>query len=69
MVLGVAARRRNYAAANAFKGAIAHYRLSSGEKAVSLDLELMISECVIAENGVLLANMGRLSHLMDISQD
>lgn len=59
----------NYAAGNTFKDALAHYRLSRGEKAVSLDLGLMVSEGVIAENEVLLANMRRLGHLMDISQD
>lgn len=59
----------NYAAGNTFKDALAHHRISLGEKAVSIDLGLMVAEGVIAENEVLLANMRRLGHLMDISQE
>ena len=59
----------NYAAGNTFKDALAHHRISLGEKAVSIDLGLMVAEGVVAENKVLLASMRRLGHLMDISQD
>jgi acyl carrier protein len=58
----------NYAAGNTFQDALAQYRLSLSEKAVSLDLGLILSEGVVAEDKFLLASMRRLGHLMDISQ-
>ncbi|ROW10959.1 hypothetical protein VMCG_00852 [Cytospora schulzeri] len=58
----------NYAAANTFKDSLAQYRISIGEKAVSLDLGLMVTEGIVAENAELLASMRRIGHLMDISQ-
>ncbi|KAI1819535.1 lovastatin nonaketide synthase [Xylaria intraflava] len=58
----------NYAAGNTFKDGLAHHRISKGEKAVVLDLGLMVSEGIVAQNADLLANMRRIGHLMDISQ-
>lgn len=58
----------NYAAGNTYKDALAHYRVSLGEKAVSIDLGLMVNEGNVAENSELLASMRRLGHLMDIHQ-
>lgn len=58
----------NYAAGNTFQDALAHYRLSLGEEAVSLDLGLMVSEGVVAEDKSLLVSTRRPGHLMDISQ-
>ncbi|KAH9893811.1 lovastatin nonaketide synthase [Xylariomycetidae sp. FL2044] len=58
----------NYTAGNTFKDALAHYRVSIGEKAIAIDLGLMVAEGIVAENANLLANMRRLGHLMDISQ-
>ncbi|KAF3055049.1 Lovastatin diketide synthase LovF [Daldinia childiae] len=59
----------NYAAGNTFKDALAHYRISLGEKAISIDLGLMASEGIVAENADLLASMRRIGHLMDINQE
>jgi KR domain/Phosphopantetheine attachment site len=59
----------NYAAGNAFKDSLAHYRLARGQKAVSIDLGLMVSEGVVAENEFLLTSMRRLGHLMEIAQE
>ncbi|KAF2962695.1 hypothetical protein GQX73_g10878 [Xylaria multiplex] len=58
----------NYAAGNTFKDSLAHYRISIGEKAVAIDLGLMVGEGIVAENPELLAGMRRMGHLMDISQ-
>ena len=58
----------NYAAGNTFKDALAHYRVANGQKAVSIDLGLMVSEGVVAESESLLASIRRIGHLMDISQ-
>ncbi|KAE8364748.1 hypothetical protein BDV27DRAFT_157511 [Aspergillus caelatus] len=59
----------NYAAGNTFKDALAHYRLTRGQKAVSIDLGLMVTEGVVAESEFLLESMRRLGHLMEIAQD
>ncbi|UNI19406.1 Type I Iterative PKS [Purpureocillium takamizusanense] len=59
----------NYGAGNTFKDALAQHRLSKGQKAVSLDLGLMVAEGIVAENASLLAAMRRIGHLMDIHQD
>lgn len=58
----------NYAAGNTFKDALAHHRISMGEKAVSIDLGLMVAEGIVAENADLLASMRRIGHLMELSQ-
>ncbi|KAI1288881.1 lovastatin nonaketide synthase [Xylaria venustula] len=58
----------NYTAGNTFKDGLAHHRISKGEKAITLDLGLMVSEGSVARNADLLANMRRIGHLMDISQ-
>ena len=59
----------NYAAGNTFKDALAHHRIQHGEKAVSIDLGLMVSEGVVAENEFLLESMRRIGHLMEIRQE
>ncbi|KAE8143892.1 putative polyketide synthase [Aspergillus pseudotamarii] len=59
----------NYAAGNTFQDALARYRISTGEKAVAIDLGLMVSEGLVAENKSLLASLRSMGHLMDISQD
>ena len=59
----------NYAAGNTFKDALAHYRIAHGQKAVSIDLGLMVTAGVVAENEYLLASMRRLGHLMEIRQE
>ncbi|KAK2617040.1 hypothetical protein QQS21_000134 [Conoideocrella luteorostrata] len=59
----------NYAAGNAFKDALAHYRLAHGLKAVSIDLGLMVDEGVVAESELLLRLMRRNGHLMEVKQE
>lgn len=59
----------NYAAGNTFKDALAHHRLSNGQKAVSIDLGLMVDAGMVADNDKLLAGMRRIGHLIDIRTD
>lgn len=59
----------NYGAGNTFKDALARYRLQFGQKAISIDLGLMVTEGIVAENEHLLASMRRIGHLMDIHQE
>ncbi|KAB8276274.1 hypothetical protein BDV30DRAFT_246578 [Aspergillus minisclerotigenes] len=59
----------NYAAGNTFEDALARYRIGIGEKAIAIDLGLMVSEGLVAENKSLLASLRSMGHLMDISQD
>jgi hypothetical protein len=44
----------NYTAGNTFMDALARHRVTTGEKAVSLDLSIMLSEGVLAENDKLM---------------
>lgn len=59
----------NYSAGNTFKDALAHHRISQGQKAVSIDLGLMVDEGFAAENEVLLNSMRRLGHFMDVTRE
>lgn len=59
----------NYSAGNTFKDALAHHRIAHGQKAVSIDLGLMVTVGVIAENESLLAIVRRVGYLMDVAQD
>ena len=59
----------NYAAGNTFKDGLAHYRISLGQKAVSIDLGLMVNEGAVAENPYLMDAVRRVGHLMDIQDD
>ncbi|TGO80363.1 hypothetical protein BELL_0009g00470 [Botrytis elliptica] len=59
----------NYAAGNTFKDALAHYRVALGQKAVSIDLGMMVDEGVVAENESVLNFMRRIGHLMDIQEE
>ena len=59
----------NYAAGNTFKDALAHYRIARGQKAVSIDLGLMVGEGVVAESEYLLTSMPRIGHFIDIKQE
>ena len=47
----------NYSAGNTFKDALAHYRISQGQKAVSIDLGVMVSDGFLSENDFLLHRM------------
>lgn len=60
----------NYAAGNTFEDSLARYRIARGQKAVSIDLGLMVGEGVVAESEYLLTSMRRrIGHLMDIKQE
>lgn len=59
----------NYSAGNTFKDALAHHRISHGQKAVSIDLGLMVDQGLVAEDDTLLAGMRRIGHLIDIRMD
>ncbi|MCJ1398963.1 hypothetical protein MMC11_002164 [Xylographa trunciseda] len=58
----------NYAAGNTFMDAFAHYCVSHGEKATSLDLGWMESEGVVAESSFLSTSMAAGGSFMPISQ-
>ncbi|PYH35667.1 polyketide synthase [Aspergillus neoniger CBS 115656] len=57
----------NYAAGNAFKDSLAHFRIAQGLKAVSIDLGLMLSEGMVAESDFLRLMLQRNAMLMDIA--
>ncbi|RAK93462.1 putative polyketide synthase [Aspergillus costaricaensis CBS 115574] len=59
----------NYAAGNSFQDALAHYRISQGQKAVTINLGLMGSEGVIAEDEFLLASVRQFGHLMEVRNE
>ncbi|KAI9644356.1 hypothetical protein NHQ30_007713 [Ciborinia camelliae] len=52
--LGGLRGQANYNAANTYEDALARYRVSKGEKAISLDLGAMIDDGILAENTKLL---------------
>lgn len=58
----------NYAAGNAFQDAMVHYRMSRGQKAVSLDLGPMLSNGFLAENEELMDRFMRNGNLSGVSQ-
>ncbi|KAJ5916858.1 polyketide synthase [Penicillium tannophilum] len=59
----------NYAAGNSFQDALAHYRISQKQKAVTINLGLMGSEGVIAEDEFLLASVRQFGHLMEVKNE
>ena len=63
-----AASQANYCAGNTYKDALAHYRTSLGEKAVSIDLGMMIEEGVVAENDRLMRLLTHTGYFIPISQ-
>jgi len=66
-ILG-ATSQANYSAGNTYKDALARYRTAIGEKAVSIDLGMMVSEGVVAETEGMLDSLRRLGYFMEISQ-
>ncbi|KAG8531947.1 Type I Iterative PKS [Bacidia gigantensis] len=58
----------NYAAGNTFQDALAAHRVSLGEKAISLDLGIILDQGFVAENTQVMEHLLRLSLLMPISQ-
>lgn len=63
-----AASQVNYCTGNTYKDALAQFRIAHGEKAVSLDLGMMINEGVVAENESLMGFLRRTGYFMEISQ-
>lgn len=59
----------NYAAGNTFQDALAEYRRSSGEKAVALDLGIMLSEGFVAENQHVMDRLKRVGVFLPIHQN
>ncbi|TGO59558.1 hypothetical protein BCON_0043g00160 [Botryotinia convoluta] len=66
-ILG-ATSQANYCAGNTYMDALARYRTTIGEKAVSIDLGMMVSEGVVAETEGMLDSLRRLGYFMDINQ-
>ena len=61
----------NYCAGNTFQDAFAGYRVAMGEKAVSIDLGVVLEEGFVAENSALMERVARLevfrpNHLADV---
>lgn len=59
----------NYCAGNTSQDALAHHRIEHGEKAVSVDLGMVVSEGVVAETDGLLDSLKRKGWYMEISQN
>ena len=65
-ILG-ATSQANYCAGNTYKDALARYRTRLGEKAISIDLGMMVSEGVVAETDGMLDSLRRLGYFKDVS--
>lgn len=63
-----AASQVNYCTGNTYKDALAQFRVAHGEKAVSLDLGMMINEGVVAENESLIGFLKRTVYFIEILQ-
>ncbi|TVY91260.1 Highly reducing polyketide synthase [Lachnellula willkommii] len=59
----------NYAAGNTYQDELAHYRVLHGEKAVALDLGVVLSEGVVAENSQLMDRLMRQGVMLPITQE
>ncbi|KAL6231683.1 hypothetical protein BDW75DRAFT_243677 [Aspergillus navahoensis] len=59
----------NYAAGNSFQDALARYRVTRGQKAVSIDLGIMVSDGVVAENASLRDSMRRVGIIAELTQE
>ena len=57
----------NYAAGNTYQDALARHRVGRGQKAVSIDLGLMLSEGFLAENDDIMQRLSSTGHLPPIS--
>ena len=59
----------NYAAGNTFQDALARYRVTLGEKAIAIDLGMVLSKGFVAENQHIMDHLKRLNLFKPISQD
>lgn len=59
----------NYAAGNTYQDTLARYRVSCGEKATALDLGVILSEGVVAENVRIMEHLKRLGFMLPLTQD
>ena len=59
----------NYAAGNTFQDSLAHYRVNLDEKAVAIDLGIVLSTGFVAENQRIMDHLMDLSLFSPISQD
>lgn len=58
----------NYSAGNTFQDALARYRVERGEKAVAIDLGMILGEGFVAENPTIQESLMKLDLLRPISQ-
>jgi hypothetical protein len=63
------AAQSNYAAGNTFQDALAQYRTAAGEKAVALDLGMILGEGFVAENKDIAEKLLRLNLLQPLKQE
>ncbi|KAI1126417.1 lovastatin nonaketide synthase [Nemania abortiva] len=56
----------NYSAGNAFKDALAHHRIAHGQKAVSINLGLMVDEGFVAETATVEVILRRLQLMKEL---
>ncbi|KAH7330434.1 reducing type I polyketide synthase [Rhexocercosporidium sp. MPI-PUGE-AT-0058] len=59
----------NYAAGNTYQDGLANYRCSLGENATSLDLGLVLSEGVVAENSKIMDHLMRREMFLPLTQE
>ena len=59
----------NYAAGNAYMDCLARHRVTKGERAVSLDLGMMLSDGVLAENDKMMRALKSRGYYMPLTQD
>ncbi|KAL3448770.1 hypothetical protein BJX65DRAFT_317305 [Aspergillus insuetus] len=66
-ILG-APSQANYCAGNTYMDALARYRISRGERAVSIDLGMMVSAGVVAETEGMLDSLQRMGWFMRVTE-
>jgi hypothetical protein len=66
-ILG-APSQANYCAGNTYMDALARYRVSLGERAVSIDLGMMVSAGVVAETEGMLDSLQRMGWFMGVEE-
>ncbi|KAL2784041.1 hypothetical protein BJX66DRAFT_344395 [Aspergillus keveii] len=66
-ILG-APSQANYCAGNTYMDALARYRVSLGQRAVSIDLGMMVSAGVVAETEGMLDSLQRMGWFMDVME-